>query len=458
MVCRFINKSFLVIILIFSSNISFSQVSLEDKIGQMIMVGFSGIEVPDSLKYDLQYRNLGGVVLFASNVKNPQQLLTLTTQLKKISKTFLFIGIDQEGGKVARLSQTNGYEATNSAYRLGSIINFEDSTRYTASKMAEWLYTGGININLAPVVDVNVNLLNPVIGMKERSFSDDPFVVTKHAKWFRSEFNKKGIFTTLKHFPGHGSSKTDSHLGFTDISDTWTVNELIPYKELIQTNSLDFVMVGHLYNRSLDSIYPASLSEKVITGLLRDSLKFNGIVISDELFMKAITDNYTFDYAIELCIKAGTDILLFSTNLYNKRSITGYLIETISEKVKKGIIPEQLINNSYDRIMRYKNRLLTNIKYYTKINTHNDIIISNYPNPFNSESKIKFSLPESGKIKIIIFDALGKEIITLIDSQFDKGEYIINFDANKLNLCSGVYFYTLFTKNNIITKKMLLLK
>jgi len=422
------------------------------------MVGFTGTDVSDSLKYDIENRNLGGIVLFASNITNPTQLKTLTNKLKLLSKEKLFIGVDQEGGKVARLNQNNGYEASNSAFYLGTIINREDSTRFTAAKMAKWLNDGGINLNLAPVVDVNVNPLNPVIALKERSFSDNPFTVTNHAKWFIEEFNKKGVFTVLKHFPGHGSSMTDSHLGFTDITNTWKEIELIPYKELITKSNVDFIMMGHLYNKNLDSLYPASLSKKVVTELLRDSLKFRGLVISDELFMNAISDNYTFDFAIELCIKAGTDVLLFKTNIYNKRSIVGYIIETVSEKVRKGIIAEDLINKSYERIMKYKNKFTSRVKYVSNIYDSERIYLKNYPNPFNSETKIQFSLPESGNVKFEVYDALGKQVAVLVNDFLNKGEYVINFNGNDYKICSGVYFYTLFTKDKAITKKMLLIK
>jgi beta-N-acetylhexosaminidase len=437
---------------------SYSQVSLEAKIGQMIMTGFSGTTATDSLKYDLKYRNQGGVALYAANITNPNQLKILTTQLSSFSTEPLFIGVDQEGGKVARLGVNNGYSASNSAYRLGTIINREDSTRQTALMMANWLKTGGINFNFAPVVDVNVNPTNPVIGALERSFSANPITVASHARWFRDEFHKRGIFTALKHFPGHGSSQTDSHLGFTDITSTWSDMELIPYKSLIASGDVDLIMVGHLFNRNLDTSFPASLSQKVITNLLRDSLKFNGVVISDELFMKAISDNFTFDYAIELCIKSGTDIMLFSTDIYNKRSLTGYLIETISAKVRLGVIPEQLINNAYDRIMNLKKRLVSSIQYISQSSQDEDIRVSNYPNPFNAESTIKYNLPKTGMVRIIVYDALGREVTTLVDAITEKGEHSVKFNSGNYSLSSGVYFYQIKSDYGYKIGKMLLLR
>lgn len=443
---------------LFLSATSLSQVSLQDKIGQMIMVGFSGTTVSDSLKKDLQSRNLGGVVLFASNVTSPAQLKTLTNQLKSFSSTPLMIGIDQEGGKVARLGSSNGYQPTNSAYKLGTLLGREDSTRYTASLMAGWLYSGGVNLNLAPVLDVITNPLNPVIAAKERSFSSDPAVVVNHARWFRDEFKKKGIITAYKHFPGHGSSQTDSHLGFTDVTNSWVESELTPYRSLINSGEVDIIMAGHIFNKNLDTSFPASISEKTITGLLRDSLKFNGVVISDELFMKAIADNYTFDYAVELCIKSGTDILLFSTNMYNKRSLAGYLIENIYSKIQSGVIKEELIHNAYNRIMKLKNNITTGVKYVQHIAASEPLLVSNYPNPFNSSSTIRFSLPKSDMVTIKVFDALGREVTTLLSKTLQSGVYSIVFEADRYNLSSSVYYYQVATSYDVKIGKMLLLK
>ncbi len=451
-------KLAVVFLLLIICSKNYSQVTLEAKIGQMIMVGFSGTTVSDSLKYDLKYRNLGGVVLFAANVKSPSQLSALTSQLKFFSSEPLLIGIDQEGGKVARLNQNNGYAPSNSAFQLGTVINREDSTRQTAKIMAEWLRSGGVNLDLAPVVDVNVNPNNPVIALKERSFSSDPNNVANHARWFRDEFRKKDIFTALKHFPGHGSSQTDSHLGFTDITSTWSDLELIPYKSLINSGDVDLIMAGHLFNRNLDTSFPASLSDKVIKGLLRDSLKFTGVVITDELFMKAISENYTFDYAIELCVKSGVDILLFSTNIYNNRSLTDYLIENISAKVRNGIIPQNIINEAYERIMRLKKKLITNVRYVFQSQTAEDVKLLNYPNPFNSESIIKYNLPKSGKVKLIVYDALGREVATLINTVMEKGEHSLRFNAGAYALSSGVYFYQLITDYDIQIRKMVMIR
>ena len=235
--------------------------TLRQKIGQMLMVGFINESIfMDTLLVDIQERNLGGVLLFQHNLRTPEQMRQLTAQLNQYAQTPLLIATDEEGGHVARLNEINGFSETYSAYQLGTIFNNEDTTRRTAAKMASWLSQVGINTNLAPVVDVNVNPNSPAIGHWGRSFSDDPWTVYRHANWFIEEFQNKQIITTLKHFPGHGSATEDSHLGFTDITETWSRDELIPYQQLCANEYQEMIMVGHLYNANLDSIYPATLS------------------------------------------------------------------------------------------------------------------------------------------------------------------------------------------------------
>ncbi|MBW6458457.1 MAG: glycoside hydrolase family 3, partial [FCB group bacterium] len=218
-------------------------ITLEDKIAQMIMVGFSpSSDFEDTLYYDIAYRNLGGVILMGYNIQNPVQVAALCAGLQDHAATPLLIATDQEGGYIARLKASNGFAATPTAYYLGSVLDKEDSTRFWADRMAEWLEHSGINVNLAPVADVNVNPSSPAIGYRERSFSADPCKVADHTGWFASEFHERGIVTALKHFPGHGSAVGDSHLGFTDITQTWIGDELIPYRELITGGYTDMIM------------------------------------------------------------------------------------------------------------------------------------------------------------------------------------------------------------------------
>lgn len=451
---------------------SFSQPALKEKIVQMIMVGFSGTTVPDSLRYDIQNRKLGGIVLFGANITNPSQLKNLTTQLQSYGNNQLLISVDQEGGRVARLNQNNGFAASNSAYKLGTIFNLEDSTRQTAKVMAGWLSQNGINVNLAPVADVNVNPNSPAIGKLDRSFSKYPAIVGNHISWFMDEFHKKNILTTLKHFPGHGSAATDSHLGFTDITTTWADSELVPFKFAIDLNEAEMIMIGHLFNANIDSVYPASLSFKTITKLLRDSLHYNGVVISDELFMQAISANYTLEEAVELCINAGTDILLFNKSIYDNKSLVGYLVNVIDSKVNLGVIAESLIDSSYNRIQRLKLKLVTDIQFAETEIPQEFILYQNYPNPFNPSTKIRYTIPlnlpdgkagvkgETLNVILKVYDVLGNEIETLVDEYKPAGSYEVEFNTSSgiRNLVSGIYFSQLRVGSRVETKKMILLR
>jgi beta-N-acetylhexosaminidase len=443
------------LLLLFSSHL-FSQPSLEQKIAQMVMVGFTGTTVPESIKTDLTMRGLGGVILFASNITSPSQVKSLTTNLQSNATSHLLIAVDQEGGKVARLNAANGFASTPSAYKLGTIINREDSTRNAASLMAGWLQQSGININFAPVADVNVNPSSPAIGKLDRSFSKDPDTVSRHIGWFIDEFHKKNIVTTLKHFPGHGSAATDSHLGFTDVTTTWSGAELIPFQSAIDRGLADLMMVGHLYNARIDSQYPASLSNKTVQRLLRDSLRFSGVVISDELFMNAIAANYEFDDALELCIKSGTDILLFAKSTYNNQSLTAYVVNSIAQKVRNGMIEEEIIDSAYSRIQRLKQFIVTKTTLASSSIPESPLLMQNYPNPFNPLTTIEYQIAVAGNVTLSIYDLLGKKIATVVNEEQSPGIHTVLFDGSVLS--SGVYFYALRTSNYMTFKKMMIIK
>lgn len=442
-------------LLLFFSHL-FSQPSLEQKIAQMVMVGFTGTTVPESLKTDLATRGLGGVILFASNITSPSQVKTLTTNLQSHATSHVLIAVDQEGGKVARLSASNGFASTPSAYKLGTLINREDSTRAAASLMAGWLQQSGININFAPVADVNVNPLSPAIGKLDRSFSKNPDSVSSHVGWFIEEFHKKNIVTTLKHFPGHGSATSDSHLGFTDITSTWSSDELIPFQSAIDRNLADLIMIGHVYHAQIDSQYPASLSINAVQHLLRDSLHFSGVVISDELFMNAISANYEFDEAIELCVKSGTDILLFAKNIYDNQSLTAYVVNSIAQKVRDGKIEEEIIDSAYNRIQRLKQFIVTKATLASSRVPDSPLLMQNYPNPFNPTTTIGFTIHISGFTSLKVYDVVGREIATLVNNTLAAGTYDVTFDASRLS--SGIYFYALQAPDFRATKKMVILK
>lgn len=344
-----------------------SEPTLDEKIGQMLLIGFRGFSVDEDspIVQDIEKYHLGGVVLFdydvprdtaRRNIESPEQVEKLVSDVKSYAETPLIVAIDQEGGKVAWLKPDYGFKSTVSAQYLGE-LNDADSTRHYARETAQMLRELGINTNLAPVVDVNINPENPIIGDIERSFSEDPEIVTKHAKIYIETMREHDILTSLKHFPGHGSSEDDSHLGVVDVTEQWQEKELDPYRNLIEDGFADIIMTAHIFNANLDANYPATLSKPTITGLLRDSLGYDGVVKSDDLQMEAIREEYSLEETIQQSLNAGVDILVFGNNTVFDEEIASKAHRTIKELVETGAIPESRIDDSYQRIRELKGDL-----------------------------------------------------------------------------------------------------
>ena len=342
--------------------------SLSIKIGQLLMIGFRGMDAREgsAIEADIRERRIGGVVLFdydvqskspLRNIESPEQLRRLTAELQQRSSIPLLVAIDQEGGRVCRLKPARGFPPTVSAASLGRLDN-ADTTRQVAGSTAALLKSLGINMNFAPDVDLNVNPNNPVIGKLDRSFSANSDVVMRQARLFVDAFHRQGVIAVLKHFPGHGSSTTDTHKDFTDVTATWSKKELDPYRKLIRQGYDDPVMTAHVFNARLDSLYPATLSKATVSGLLRSELGFRGVVISDDMQMKAIADRYGLDEAIRLAIDAGVDMLLFGNNVSYDPAIAEHATGIIRHFVEKGVISAERIDASYRRIMALKTRTI----------------------------------------------------------------------------------------------------
>ncbi len=338
--------------------------SLEDKIGQMLLIGFRGKEVKpqDAIIDDVKTGRVGGVILFDydvqlkvadRNIKSPDQVKALVSDIKTYAKTPLFIAIDQEGGRVNRLKTNYGFPNSVSAQYLGGVNNL-DTTSFYAEITANTLSELGINLNFSPVVDLNTNPDNPVIGKIERSYGADGELVMRHAMKVIEAHRKRKIINSLKHFPGHGSAWNDSHFGIADVSETWNEQELFPYRQLIAEKQVDMVMTAHIYNRQLDADYPATLSKNVLTDLLRKQLKFDGVIVSDDMQMDAIDEQYGLEMAISQAINAGVDILVFGNNLNYDPKIASKAITIIKSLVQRGKISEQRIDESYQRIIKLK--------------------------------------------------------------------------------------------------------
>ncbi len=342
-------------------------VSLEHKIGQMLMVGFHGTSAPENSQIckDIKKYNVGAVILFdynpvnknkAKNISNRSQLKKLTSQLQNCSSDGkLLIAVDQEGGRVQRLKSKYGFYGK--FPKASDVIKMDQSQILsTYKKMSKELKSVGINYDLAPVVDLDINMKNHVIHGLGRSFGKDPKIVAKYASTFIDAMHSNGVLTSIKHFPGHGSSVGDTHKGFVDVTNLWKEVELEPYRLL--KDKADTVMVAHVFNKKLDAKYPASLSYKTITKMLRWKLGYHGVVITDDLQMGAISKKYGLKNTLKLAINAGNDILLIGNQLDPKKvKSTKKLVDTIVSLLKSGEVKEESINKAYARIQKLKKRL-----------------------------------------------------------------------------------------------------
>ncbi len=341
---------------------------LEKMIGQMIMVGTRGMaieEVSPQFQQQIKDGKIGGIVLFDydvvkkeyhRNIQSPEQVKGLIDGLQKLAPTPLFMAVDQEGGRVNRLKPKYGFPSSVSAQYLGDMDNM-DSTRYYGNRIATVCKELGFNVNFAPAVDVNYNPTSPAIGNIERSYSADPEMVVKHASILIEEQAAKGILSTLKHFPGHGSAQSDSHYGVTDVTKYWQESELIPFEKLGKLDKNVAIMTAHVANQNLDPDFPATLSQKIITGILREKLSFQGVVFSDDMQMQAVNDHFGFETLLEKSILAGVDVLVFGNNLKYDEQIPTKAIDLISKMVENGTISRSRIEQSYGRIKDAKRQL-----------------------------------------------------------------------------------------------------
>jgi beta-N-acetylhexosaminidase len=334
--------------------------SLETRIGQMIIMGIPGNTVDTSSQFfkDVKAGNIGGIVVYEHTLtptNSAENLRELIKTYQQAAPSKLFVAITQEGGMVNRLKEKYGFPPMPSAQYLGRLDN-TDSTKWYADNTAFTLSRLGINVNFAPVVDI-YSPANPVLGSRERTYSNDVRAIAKQAAIVIASHRYFHVATTVKHFPGHGSSATDSHLTLTDVSATWNPHELGPYTLLLKRNMVDAVMTAHIVNTQLDaSKLPATLSKKMIDGVLRKKLKFNGVVFSDDMGMKAISAEYTVKEAVALAINAGVDVLLFSGATGEVRSGAD-LVNIIMQLVQEKKISEKRIDESYQRIMKMKGSL-----------------------------------------------------------------------------------------------------
>lgn len=346
--------------------------SLREKIGQLLLLGFKGRSAADTslIVRDLRAHAIGSVILFdidmtgtidsgtpgSRNIASPAQVRELVAHLQSHARVPLLVSIDQEGGRVNRLKPAYGFPESISHEELGARDDVA-FTREQAAATARTLASLGINWNLAPVVDLDANPSNPIIKGKRRSFAADPEKVARHAAAFVEGHRAHGVLTCLKHFPGHGSAAGDTHLGFVDVTQTWHERELTPFQQLIAGDRCDSVMSAHVFHAGLDSAMPSTLARGVITGLLREKLGFDGLVVSDDMEMKAVASRYGLEESVPAALNAGVDVLCFGNNLAYDPDIAAKVSAIIERAVRDGRVPEQRIEESCARVLALKRRV-----------------------------------------------------------------------------------------------------
>ncbi|MEK5026336.1 beta-N-acetylhexosaminidase [Paenibacillus sp. FSL M7-1046] len=330
-----------------------AEMSLSDKIGQMLMCGFEGTVVPDDgIRELIAKGGIGGVIYFARNVETPEQVAGMTAELQQAAaeggKAPLWISIDQEGGMVARI--TEGVALMPGGMAIAAAGSVEDAYQAALISGRE-LSAMGINLNYAPVLDVNNNARNPVIGV--RSFGESPEKVADYGAATIRGFQDAGVAATAKHFPGHGDTDVDSHLDLPTVRhDRARMDsvELVPFRRAI-AEGVDAMMSAHIYFPALEQEkLPVTLSKAVLTGLLREELGFGGIIMTDCMEMNAIAEHYGTVEASVLAIAAGADIVLISHRADRQLAA----IEAILHAVAEGRISEARIDDSVRRLLALK--------------------------------------------------------------------------------------------------------
>ncbi|MBE6044290.1 MAG: beta-N-acetylhexosaminidase [Clostridium thermopalmarium] len=326
--------------------------TLDEKIGQMFIVGIDGYDLNDNSKSLIEKYKVGGFILFKDNIKNVNQLLSLINSLKvenSSNKIPLFLSVDEEGGKVTRMPDELKSLPTNKV--IGK-INDVDFSNKIGKTIAGEIKAFGFNMNFAPVLDINNNPKNPVIG--SRSFGSNPDIVTKLGIETMKGIQSENVIPVVKHFPGHGDTSVDSHIGLPIVNNDLKrleEFELIPFAKAIE-NEADAVMIAHILLPKVDEKNPSSMSKIIITDILRNSLKFNGVVITDDMTMGAITKNYNINDATIKSIKAGSDIVLICHGYDNEIGVINY----VKNAVLKGEITEERIDESVYRILKLKEK------------------------------------------------------------------------------------------------------
>lgn len=320
--------------------------SQTEKLGQMVMIGIQGTKVDDDSLYMLNQYHMGGVILFDRNMESPEQVKQLTSDLQAQSneKVPLFIGIDEEGGDVVRMAEK--LTPPPSQKEIGATGDIEQAKTW-AIKTAKSLKDMGINVNFAPVADVGSN--------DKRSYSTDTNTVIDFVRAATKGYQQENIIYSLKHFPGIGKGKVDSHVDSSNIDvvkEVLMTEDILPFKTIIDENEPNdyFILVSHLKYPALDEEYPASLSSKIMTDLLRNELGYKGIIITDDMEMGAVANHNDFRSIGVNAVKAGADIVLVCHEYEHQQEVYLGLLDAVNS----GEISQERIDESVKRIIKVK--------------------------------------------------------------------------------------------------------
>lgn len=323
-----------------------ASMSQTEKLGQMVMIGIQGTKVDDDSLYMLNQYHMGGVILFDRNMESLEQVKQLTSDLQAQSneKVPLFIGIDEEGGDVVRMAEK--LTPPPSQKEIGATGDIEQAKTW-AIKTAKSLKDIGINVNFAPVADVGSN--------DKRSYSTDANTVIDFVRAATKGYQQENIIYSLKHFPGIGKGKVDSHVDSSNIDaskDTLMAEDILPFKTIIDKNQPNdyFILVSHLKYLALDEEYPASLSSKIMTDLLRNELGYKGIIITDDMEMGAVANHNDFRSIGVNAVKAGADIVLVCHEYEHQQEVYLGLLNAVNS----GEISQERIDESVKRIIKVK--------------------------------------------------------------------------------------------------------
>lgn len=337
--------------------------SLDEMAGQMILLGFQGNTAAETkgLAQRIGDGRLGGVMYLKTNVKSLDDVRRMNAQFTGAGASLPpFIALDQEGGSIERLTKDVGFKEIPSA---ADIARTDDPLQAEAVYlgMAQSLRALGFNLNFGPVVDLNLNPANPIIAKWGRSYDAHSKTVADYASAFISAHRRNHVLTALKHFPGHGSSTSDSHAGFVDITKTWRPVELEPFRELIAKGAADMVMIAHLYHAKFatdpGAKLPASLSASWVEGVLRHQLGFQGVTITDDLEMGAIRKQFNLRESVVKAVRAGVDILLFSNTANYRPGLADEIRAILVSEAQVDPAFRARIEQSYNRIAALKRNL-----------------------------------------------------------------------------------------------------